>query len=362
MNKLQKLKRYLFRFLPLMKLVFFLSAVGLIIFSFYLAFPFFWKMGSNIFALPRTALVFFKPEKTSLKTTQGRLNFLLLGIGGGGHISPDLTDTMFFTSFDLQNADLVMLAIPRDIWLEDLETKINATYHYGEEKEAGGGLILGKSGVEKVTGQIIHYAILIDFEGFKKAIDLLGGIKVFVDQSFDDFKYPVPGKENEECEDGEGYRCRYQYLHFDSGWQIMNGETALQFVRSRNAEGEEGTDFARSQRQQKIILAFRNKLFSPKILLSPKKIKQLKKIAEEHIKTDLPLNLDSFATLAGSFLKFSLAKKPIRTLSLETGDEENPQFLINPPSWQYGQWVLRPRTGDWQEIHQYLQSKIEGAY
>lgn len=362
MNKLNKFKRYLFRFLPLVKLVLFLAIVGLIFSSFYLAFPFFLKVGNNLLALPKMAILFFKPEKTNLKITQDRLNFLLLGAGGENHTAPDLTDTMIFTSLDLKTADLVMLAIPRDIWLEDLECKINAVYHYGEEKEKGGGLILSKASVEKVTGQIIHYAVLIDFEGFKEAIDFIGGVKVFVDRSFDDFKYPVLGKENEECGGEEGHSCRYQHLHFDAGWQTMDGEKALQFVRSRNAEGEEGTDFARSQRQQKILLAFRNKLLSPKVLFNPKKMSQLKKIAEEHIKTDLPLNLNSFTTLAGSFFKFSLAKKPIRTLTLETGDEENPQFLISPPTWQYGQWVLRPRTGNWQEIHQYLQSKIEGEY
>lgn len=362
MNKFKKFKRYLFRFTPLLRLVLFLIIVGLIFSSFYLAFPLFLKTAKNLLLLPKTVTLFLKPEGTSLKTTQGRINFLLLGAGGEVHTSPDLTDTLIFTSLDTRTADLVMLAIPRDIWLEDLECKINASYHYGEEKEKGGGLILAKASAEKITGQIIHYAALIDFGGFKEAIDLFGGVRINVDRSFDDYKYPVPGKEEEECEGEEGFSCRYQHLHFDAGWQTMNGEHALQFVRSRNAEGEEGTDFARSQRQQKVILAFKNKLLSPKILINPRKLLKLKAIAKEHIKTDLPLNLNSLTTLSGSFFKFSLARKPIRTLTLETGDEDNPQFLISPPTWQYGQWVLVPRNGSWQAIQEYINEKIYKGY
>ena len=358
---MNKLKSYLRRGLPFLKLVLFLLLIGFVFSSAYLIFPFFLKNVKNLPGLPRAITLFFKPEKTELESTNNRINFLLLGMGGGDHISPDLTDTMIFTSLGLQTNDLMMLAIPRDIWLEDLQRKINAVYHFGEEEKEGTGLVLTKSSVEKITGQVIHYAVLVDFEGFKDAIDLVDGIEVFVDRSFTDPKYPVPGKENEKCEE-ENFDCRYQALRFEAGWQTMDGEKALQFARSRNAKGDEGTDFARSQRQQKIILAFKNKLFSPKILLKPNKLLKLKEIAKKHIKTDLPLNLNSGAALSGLFFRFSLAKKPIRTLSLETGNEENPQFLINPPSWEYGQWVLRPRNGDWQKVQQYLKEKIEKEY
>lgn len=55
-------------------------------------------------------------------------------------------------------------------------------------------------------------------------------------------------------------------MHFDAGLQVMDGETALKFVRSRHSE-QHGGDFGRSQRQQALLAAVKNKLFTPAGLL-----------------------------------------------------------------------------------------------
>jgi len=83
----------------------------------------------------------------------------------------------------------------------------------------------------------------------------------------DDERYPIPGKEADECGGDPEYLCRYEMIHFDSGLQMMNGVTALKFVRTRNSENlEEGTDLARSIRQQKVLLAIRDKIMSTEII------------------------------------------------------------------------------------------------
>lgn len=360
MNKISELKNQLLKNLPPIKLVLLLIFWGLVFSSLYLTITFLYQQRKYVRQLPKAVRLFFHPEETKLKSQNDRINFLLLGIGGENHSGADLTDTIIFASIDIKTGDLVMLAVPRDIWLEDLAVKINASYHYGEE--TGEGLNLTKENVSKILGQPINYAGVIDFAGFKDAIDLLGGIRIFVEQGFVDLKYPIAGKENEACGQQTDYSCRYEPLTFEQGWQTMNGERALQYVRSRNAAGEQGTDFARSQRQQQVILALKNKIFSPKMLFDLKKLPELKKIFEKHVKTDLPLDVDSLSTLSGLFFKYSLARKPVRTLTLETGTEENPGFLVNPPVSKYGQWVLVARSGSWNQVHQYIKEKIEKEY
>jgi len=282
-----------------------------------------------------------------LKNTFSWTNILLLGVPGGDHEGSDLTDTMIFLGFNQNNGKTVLISFPRDLWSETLRAKINSAYHYGEEKKSGGGLVLAKSIIEEITDQPIHYAVKIDFRGFIKIIDLLGGVEIEVERAFDDYKFPIEGKENDPCDGDPEYKCRYQHIHFDKGRQLLNGEKALQYVRSRNAEGDEGTDFGRSKRQQKLILSLKDRIFSPEFLFKPKTIAQLIKILPGVIETDIDeKDLPYFGKM---IIKINFAE--IKTLSLE-------EFLISPPAWQYGQWVLVPQTGDFSKIQEYIKEQI----
>ena len=93
-------------------------------------------------------------------------------------------------------------------------------------------------------------------------IDFIGGVEVNVENSFIDKEFPITGKENDLCNNDLEYKCRYKIISFTKGVSSMDGQTALNFVRSRHAEGSEGTDFAREKRQQKVIEAIKNKLIS----------------------------------------------------------------------------------------------------
>src|SRR5690606_10518850 len=98
-----------------------------------------------------------------------------------------------------------------------------------------------KTQVEKIAGVPVHYAVVVDFNAFENVIDLIGGIEVNVLTPFVDSKYPIPGKENDLCGGDPEFTCRYETLVFEKGLTFMDGETALKFARSRNAEGDEGT-------------------------------------------------------------------------------------------------------------------------
>lgn len=321
-------------------------------------------------------------KSVDLKQTDSRINILILGIAGANHEGPNLTDTIILASLDKKNNKVTLSSIPRDLWMPDLTgngKKINSAYAFGEEKRKGGGLSLTKAAVGKITGQDVDYAIRIDFSGFIKAIDIVGGLDINVDNAFDDYQYPISGKEDDTCglaeEDIKAFSatdsaeedirqkfpCRYKHLRFDKGLTHMNGETALEFVRSRHATGAEGSDFARSKRQEKVINATKEKLLSAQTLINPAKILNLYEILKESLDTDVKQEeFDDFIRLAQK-----LQKAKIQSAIIDTGDEETkrPGLLINPPitkEYNY-EWVLIPRlgNGNFSEIQNYLSCEIE---
>src|SRR3989339_215931 len=201
---------------------------------------------------------------SELKADNGRVNVLLLGVGGEGHDGPNLTDTIIVASIELETNKIAMISIPRDLVVEIEDKgfwKINNANHFGEQKNPGHGGELVKNVVSQVIGVPIHYYIRVDFSGFEKLIDDLGGVKVEVDNSFIDYQFPAAN-------------YKYQVVSFDKGWQTMDGETALQFVRSRHGNNGEGSDFSRSKRQQKVITAVKERALSYRTLFSPGKMNE----------------------------------------------------------------------------------------
>ena len=300
--------------------------------------------------------IFTPPAK--IQEIDGKVNLLILGKGGLNHQGPDLTDTMIFVSINPKDNSIITISLPRDIWIPELRAKLNSIYYWGNQKkppvrrtsgpeEPGGGLALTKSKVESITGQTVQYGTVIDFEGFKQIIDTLGGISVNVENSFVDEKYPIAGRENDNCGGDPELKCRYETLHFVQGKQLMDGETALKFARSRNAVGDEGTDFARAARQEKVITAIKEKILSTKVLLSPKKLLQIKKIVMEHVETDI--SPDAAAILARYLFS---ARGNIKTNVLSE------DFLINPPrSEKYDNlYVFIPKDGNWDKVHEWVKS------
>src|SRR5205085_4690423 len=112
---------------------------------------------------------------------------------------PNLTDTIIFASIDQNNKKVTLVSLPRDLWIPDLQAKINTIYSDGEDKGKGKGLPQAESAIGKILGQPIHYGFRIDFGGFVKAVDEIGGLDIQVERTFDDYAYPVSGKEDETC-------------------------------------------------------------------------------------------------------------------------------------------------------------------
>lgn len=349
-----RLKRRILANVLLIRIILAAAAALLIfLFVFFLGRPFSESLGSILF-WPKMAATFLFGSPGELASRNGRTNILLMGAGGAGHEAPELTDTMIFASLDHRGKNPIFLSLPRDIWISSLRAKINTAYYYGNQKRVGGGLILSKSSVSEILGQPVHYAVAVDFSVFSKIVDTVGGIEVEVDRTFDDYRYPIPGYENDLCGGDPEFGCRYEHIHFEKGKQTMSGETALKFVRSRNAEGEEGTDFSRSVRQQKVIDAIKQNIVSPSVLFNPTKISELWKILNESIDTDIPQeNLPVVVRMV-----VGLDRKRIKSVVLDGGTQGDAQtgLLVNPPitSRYDNQWVLVSRDGTWEEVKLWL--------
>jgi len=296
---------------------------------------------------PQTMAALIFDTGSTLKKTEDRTNILVLGIPGGSHEGADLTDTILILSFHHTNGLVSLVSLPRDIWSDTLKDKINSAYHYGEVKKSGGGIVLAKAIIEDVVGLPIHYNIILDFSGFVRFVDAIGGIDVDASRAFIDTQYPISGKENDLCDGDKEYRCRYETVQFDKGLQHMDGARALIYVRSRHAEGDEGTDFARGKRQQEVVVAVKQKMKEKDLWLPPSRSIALLKTLEGLVKTDMKVS--EMATLGKLF--YGLKEGQIEHVSIEG-------LLYAPPNSWYGRYVLFPRES-FEEIHAWVASQLK---
>ncbi len=236
----------------------------------------------------------------------GQINLLVLGIGGEGHDGPYLSDTIMVVQIRPDDKKVSIISIPRDYYaaINGLGfRKINNAFAEGfarrkDYNEAGK---LARETVEKVSGLTIPYFAVVDFNGFKEAIDQIGGIDMHIDRTFTDYSFP-----NEK----NGY---LPPITFTAGNEHMDGERALTYARSRHAAGQEGGDFARAQRQQKVLQAVKEKVLSLNLITDASKINSLLSVLGSHFHTNLrPAEMFHLYNLAKDY-----SKENILTASLD---------------------------------------------
>lgn len=195
-----------------------------------------------------------------LITAQDKVNILVMGVDQrAGDVGR--SDTMFVVTVDTKTKSVAMLSIPRDTrvripghgW-----DKINHAY-------AEGGHKLTTQAVEGLMGIPIDHYVLINFNGFQKIVDAVGGVDIDVEKRM----------YYEDPYDGDGL-----VIDLKPGLQHMDGKTAIQYVRYRDAEG----DIGRIQRQQKFIKALFSEVASPAVIT---KIPALIREVSATIQTDL---------------------------------------------------------------------------
>ncbi len=250
------------------------------------------------------------------------INVLLLGTDErSDDPSPPRTDTMILLTLDPNTQMVGMLSMPRDLWVPipglDVSNKINTAYMFGEQqKYAGGGSQLAKNTVSAFIGREVPYYVHINFSGFVKLIDLIGGIDVMVPSTINDDQYPTPN-------------YGVETFHLDAGLQHLDGETALKYARTRH----EDSDYGRARRQQDIIRAVMDKVLRadmiPTVLSNAG---ALLTTIRSSVDTDIPLATQ--IELASYLQKNKL--HDIRQLVLDN------HYGIEDPNGPDGAWILRP--------------------
>jgi LCP family protein required for cell wall assembly len=230
-----------------------------------------------------------------------RINIALYGYGGPGHDGPYLTDSIMIVSIQPQQSGpprIAEISIPRDWWVpvdlgngKNAMQRVNTAYSSGElgapfqtsfdnSDKLGGGRAANAT-IGRMLGIHIDYFVGVDFDAFKQAVDSVGGIDVNVQHTFTDSNYPSDGCDN-------GGQCKPITIHFDAGQQHMDGQTALQFSRSREStDPQEGTNFARNKRQQLVLNAVKAKVLS---VGGISKLPDLLNALGDNVLTNLPID------------------------------------------------------------------------
>ncbi len=210
-----------------------------------------------------------------------RINILLLGIDSRGTYTANLTDTMMVASIDPVGHTVSLVSIPRDLVDTPLGDgnvfgpKVNSLYSYAEahpDEFPAGGMRTLQNALGALLGIPIQYYAQVDFRGFIKIVDAVGGVDIVAPRSFDDPTYPKWGR---------GYRG----FSITAGPHHLDGQDALAYARSRKALGE--SDFTRQARQQQILLALKAQVTKAGSILF--QIPDLLRAVGKTIHTDVPV-------------------------------------------------------------------------
>lgn len=303
------------------------------------------ETGEKVGIIDQIRHLIANPEKQLKGEAEDRINILLTGIGGAGHQGAYLADTIILISLKPTTNEVATMSIPRDLYVEIPDygyRKINNALAFGIQSDHPGGAdSLLASVVEDTFDIRIDYYARLDFEGFRKAIDDLGGVEVDVDNAFTDYQYP-------------DYNYGYQVISFAKGLQVMNGERALQYVRSRHGNNGEGSDFARSQRQQKILLALKQKFFSVNNLMNPSNIIAALNSLGQHNQTNMEIwEIARLAKMAEP-----ITADDIVTITLDT----SPRGMLYSDQTIDGAYILRPVGEDFSEIQYKLANVFKTSF
>ncbi len=319
--------------------------------------------------IPKVLSMFLSSESVSKtvgsvgtpKSTDGRTNILLLGIDKRSKNNSMLTDTIMVLSINDETGNTVMISVPRDLWVKEINRKINAVYYWADKNNDKKNPPINSviKVVSNIVGMPIHYYAVVNFEVFTSAIDAVDGIDVLVENTFDDYKYPIEG-----MEDAEPVSARYAHIRFEKGIQHMDGKTALQYARSRHSNNPlEAGDFARARRQQKVIMALKDKIAKTDTLFDIIKLKSLFDTYKDNVETNIGTNeiglfYNVFKNISnGKITKVILSNEPFDSNNLGSG-------LLYAPSTKdrdlfYDKaYILIPKDGSFNKIHAMLRTLL----
>ncbi len=275
-----------------------------------------------------------------------RVTILLLGYGGGHHDGAYLTDAMMMLSLDPAQRLVTMLSVPRDLvvtipasrYARRVEAKVNEAFATpAADGDRDEGMRVARVAVEQVLGVPIDRTVAVDFSAFRTVVDALGGVDLTVDRSFAAL-YPR--------NDDASVDPSWMIVSFEAGPQHFDGEKALRFVRARYSDGPEGSDFARAARQQLVVLAVREKVFSASVL---PRLFALLDALNENVRADLSIaDLQALADYVRAHPDLPtqhVVLSPLNVLESTMNDVLG--------------YALLPKTEGWSEVQAYARRHLD---
>jgi LCP family protein required for cell wall assembly len=286
--------------------------------------------------------------QTRYMSDGNRVNLLILGYGGGNHPGANLTDSMTVVSLNTKDGATTLISVPRDIWVQvppgsgnysklntAFQDGISNGYHGIAASQAAGGAEAARK-VSDVLGVPVNYWLAINFSGFRSLVDALGGV---------DINVPVGWTAKYPRSDDQQHPPGYETVTFTAGMQHMSGERAIEYARARyiTSPASEGSDFARSARQQLLIHAIVDRMRSitgaPGLLAAMNALQQT-----------IYSNL-SLADLT------ALTRNADVDHAARIGLTDQ-NVLVDAMS-DDGQDILQPVNGDWSVIQQYVTARLK---
>lgn len=279
--------------------------------------------------------------RTPVKKQSDHKNILILGTDAIANRDGDpvLTDTIMLLSIDLKNGELKALSLPRDLWSEEYQTKINSLYEYGKEKTPEKPEQFPTEVIQELTNVPIHHTIVLSLDQLKELIDILAGVSVEITEGFVDDQFP---RTEVNIRTERDPAKLYERVEFKTGSELMSGDRALKYVRSRHSSQlTQGTDNARSLRQQQIINAILKKARDSGTIKNPVTLGKIYDWYIRHFSKEI--STEELITI------IRILKQKVLTLSLEpqllSFEQGNQKGVItHPPESKYRQWVYEVKN------------------
>ena len=260
----------------------------------------------------------------------GTLTFAVAGLDYRNQWEPENTDVLMVARVNLIDNTVRAFVIPRDLWVTVPgygEEKITSAYNFGSENAGrdfkAGAESLGAT-IEANFGITIDAAVMTTFDGFAQIVDAFGGVHVENPYDLYDGQYPTRDYGTKE-------------IWFPAGEQLLAGEQALEFCRTRHQDGDDG----RSMRQRLVLRALLDEARS----LDSNTLQEMVLTNRSAIRTNLGRSKQLALALAAP--DFSNSQVEFATLT---------PYIWASTAWN-GAWIY---AGDWSSIPGFTQGFLNG--
>ncbi len=262
------------------------------------------------------------------------INILVLGVDTREKEGDQNADVIMIARIDFKTNEVRVVSIPRDLQVEVPGhglSKINGAYNIGIKEDPDNevsGVIMMRDTIEYNFGVPIDEFVLIDFQGFEKVIDSVGGITINVPERIEDDAYPT-----------EDFGTTT--LVIEAGKQEMDGETALAYARTRHQDNDD-------KRRERQMLVLRALLDKGQSLGSVTRITQVVSAGGDAVMTSIGWNKQ--LALVNIALKIDQQKIVMESVT---------EPLVAPGTSETGAWIY---VGDPDEIGDFIDSVLNGTY